>query len=69
VEVGDVVVLVEDVQGVPAGKEGKVMGVREDLVMVGCRIRERLEVVLVRPWEVLPEAKYQRFLKRRWPTQ
>ena len=34
---GELVVLVNDVQGVAAGKEGRVMSVREDAVLVECR--------------------------------
>ena len=61
---GEVVVLVNDVQGVAAGKEGRVMSVREDSVLVECRLQERLHFVLARTWDLLPETIYRRLLKR-----
>jgi hypothetical protein len=36
-EVGETVVLVGDVDGMPAGKEGLVMRVRGDMLLIGCR--------------------------------
>ena len=63
-KVGELVVLVTDVQGVAAGKVGRVMSVREDAVLVECRLQERLHFVLARTWDLLPEAIYQRSLKR-----
>ena len=62
---GEVVVLVNDVQGVTAGKEGRVMSVREDAVLVECRLQEQMHFVLARTWDLLPEAIYRRSLKRR----
>jgi hypothetical protein len=64
-EVGETVVLVGDVDGMPAGKEGRVMRVRGDMLLIGCRSADRLELVLARPWEVLPERKWSR-LRKRW---
>ena len=61
---GELVVLVNDVQGVAAGKEGRVMSVREDAVLVECRLEERLHFVLARMWDLLPETIYRRLLKR-----
>ena len=61
---GELVVLVNDVQGVAAGKEGRIMSVREDAVLVECRLEEQLHFVLARTWDLLPEAIYQRSLKR-----
>ena len=61
---GELVVLVNDVQGVAAGKEGRLMSVREDAVLVECRLEEQLHFVLARTWDLLPEAIYQRSLKR-----
>ena len=61
---GELVVLVIDVQGVAAGKEGRVMSVREDAVLVECRLQERLHFVLARTWDLLPETIYRRLLKR-----
>ena len=51
-------VLVEDVDGMPAGKEGLVMRVRGDMLLIGCRSGHRLEFLLARSWEVLPERKW-----------
>jgi len=64
VKAGELVVLVNDVQGVAAGKEGRVMSVREDAVLVECRLEERLHFVLARMWDLLPETIYRRLLKR-----
>jgi len=61
---GELVVLVTDVQGVAAGKVGRVMSVREDSVLVVCRLQERLHFVLARTWDLLPETIYRRLLKR-----
>ena len=64
-EIGDLVVFVNDVEGLEAGRNGRVMGLCDDTVMVGCRMRERLHMVLVHTWDVLPEAMWRRLLKRR----
>jgi hypothetical protein len=64
-EVGETVVFVGPVQGVEAGRHGRVMGLAEDKLMVECRVRERLECLLVNTWEVLPEQLWRRLLKRR----
>ena len=64
-EVGETVVFVSPVQGVEAGKHGRVMGLIDDGVMVQCRVRERLECVLVHTWDVLPEPLWERLLRRR----
>ena len=63
--------LVKDVEGVQAGKEARVMSVREseNAILLGYRRQERLELVLVRTWEVLPAEVYQRLLKKNWPEQ
>ena len=47
-KVGQLVVLVDDVDGVEAGREGCIMGVRNDMVTVGCQSRDRLHLVLAR---------------------
>jgi hypothetical protein len=60
---GETVVLVFDLDGIPAGKEGRVMKVRDDMLLIGCRSAHRLEFVLARPWEVLPEPKWRRLRK------
>jgi hypothetical protein len=63
-EVGETVVLVEDVDGMPAGKEGRVMRVRGDMLLIGCRSAHHLELVLAKSWEVLPERKWKRLKSR-----
>ena len=60
---GERVVLVNDVQGVDAGKQGRVMSVSDDAVLVECRLQERLHLVRARTWDLLPETIYRRFLK------
>ena len=62
-DVGEKVVLVGDVDGMPAGKEGMVMRVRDDMLLIGFRSAQRLEFVLARSWEVLPERKWRRLRK------
>ena len=59
-QVGEVVVLVEDVDGIEAGREGRIMSIRDNVVMVGCRSRDRLQFVLARTWEVLPQELFRR---------
>jgi hypothetical protein len=61
---GELVVLVTDVQGVAAGKVGRVTSVREDTVLGECRSEERLHSLLARRWDFLPETIYRRLLKR-----
>ena len=36
--------LVEDVDGVEAGREGRIMSVRDNMVMVGCRFARTLAI-------------------------
>ena len=62
-EIGESVVFVNDVECIEAGRHGRVMGLCD--VMVGCRMRERLQMVLVHTWDVLPEPMWRRLLKRR----
>ena len=64
VQVGEVVVLVENVDGVEAGREGRIMSVRDNMVMVSCRSRDRLQVIMARTWEVLPQELFLRLSKR-----
>jgi hypothetical protein len=64
-EIGASVVFVNNVEGVEVGRHGRVMGLCDDTVMVGCRMRERLQFVLVRTWDVLPEPMWHRLLRRR----
>ena len=63
-QVGELVVLVQDVEGVKAGREGRIMGVRDNMVMVGCRSRDRLQVIMARTWEVLPQELFCRLCAR-----
>ena len=64
-DIGETVVFVNDVEGVEAGRHGRVMGLCDDTVMVGCRMRERLQYILVHTWDLLPEPMWQRLLRRR----
>ena len=68
-EIGESVVFVNDVEGIQAGRHGRIMGLCDDTVMVGCRLRERLQYVLVHTWDVLPEPMWRRLLRRRQITQ
>ena len=63
--------LVKDVEGVQAAKEAPVISMREseNAIFLGYRRQERLELMLVRTWEVLPEEAYQRLLMKNWPEQ
>jgi hypothetical protein len=63
-DVGEALVLVSDLDGMPAGKEGMVMRVRADMLLIGFRSAERLEFVLARSWEVLPARKWRRLRER-----
>jgi hypothetical protein len=40
------------------------MSVRDDAVLVECRLQERLHLVRARTWDLLPETIYRRLLKR-----
>jgi hypothetical protein len=64
VKVGELVVLVDDVDGVEAGREGCIMGVRDDVVTVGCQSRDRLQLVLAHTWQVLPRELFRRLSAR-----
>jgi hypothetical protein len=57
-------VLVEDVDGIKTGHEGRIMSLRDNMVMVGCRSRDRLQLVLAHTWEVLPQELFRRLCKR-----
>jgi hypothetical protein len=69
VEVGQKVVFVRDVKGAEVGKQGTVMDVSDDVVVVGCRLDEHLAPVLAQMWDVLPERLWDRLLKRRSGTE
>ena len=68
-EIGEPVVFVNHVNGIEAGKHGRVMEMCDDTVMVGCRVRERFQCVLTHTWDVLPEPMWRRLLKRRQITK
>jgi hypothetical protein len=65
VVVGQKVVFVRDVRGAQVGKHGTVIGVSEDVVVVGCRLHEHLAPVTAQMWDVLPERLWERISKRR----
>jgi hypothetical protein len=56
-------VLVEDLEGVEAGREGRVIDVRDHTVMVGCRSGERSQLVMAHTWQLLPERLFRRLCK------
>ena len=60
---------VSSVEGVEAGKHGRVMGMCDDTVTVLCRVRARLQYLLVHTWDVLPEPMWRRLLRRRQVVQ
>jgi hypothetical protein len=57
-------VLVEDVDGVTAGREGCIMGMRDGMLTVGCQSRDRLQLVLARTWQLLPRELFHRLRAR-----
>ena len=61
--VGDSVVLVEPLDGVGAGQEGRVISVRDQMVTVACRSEERRQLVIARTWQLLPERVSRRLSK------
>ena len=63
-KVGELVVLLDDLDGVEAGREGCIMGVRDDMLTVGCQSRDRLHLVLARTWQVLPRELFRRLSTR-----
>ena len=63
-KVGQLVVLVDDVDGVEAGREDCIMGVHDDMVTVGCQSPDRLHLVLARTWQVLPRELFRRLSAR-----
>jgi hypothetical protein len=64
VKIGQLVVLVEDVDGVEAGREGFIMGARDEMLTVGCQTSERLHLVLAHPWQLLLREHFHRLSKR-----
>ena len=63
-KIGELVVLVDDVDGVEAGREGCIMGVRDNMLTVACQSRDRLHLVLARTWQVLPRELFRRLSAR-----
>jgi hypothetical protein len=63
-KVGQLVVLVDEVDGLEAGREGCIMGVRDDMLTVGCQTSERLHLVLAHTWQVLPRELFRRLSAR-----
>jgi hypothetical protein len=63
--VGESVVLVRHVDGVGEGTYGWVKGRTADRVVVECKVRDHLEVVLPHTWDVLPAQLWERLLRRR----
>jgi hypothetical protein len=64
VKVGQLVVLVDDVDGVEAGREGCIMGVRDEMLNVGCQSRDRLQLVLAHPWQLMLREHFRRLSAR-----
>jgi hypothetical protein len=64
-DVGQKVVFVRAVKGAEVGKQGTVMKVVDNIVVVDCTLQEHLAPVLAQMWDVLPERLYERLLKRR----
>ena len=56
--------LVDEVDGLEAGREGCIMGVRDDMLTVGCQTPGRLHLVLAHTWQVLPRELFRRLSKR-----
>jgi hypothetical protein len=63
--VGESVVLVRHVDGVEEGTYGWVKDRTADRVVVECKVRERLAVVLTHTWDVLPARLWERLLRPR----
>ena len=40
------------------------MGMRDNMLMVGCRSRDCLQVVMAHTWEVLPQELFRRLCAR-----
>ena len=59
-QAGDVAVLVDDVDGVEAGRERQIMSVRDNMLMVGFRSRDILREVIAHTWEALPQELFRR---------
>jgi hypothetical protein len=62
-EIGQKVVFVRDVKGAEVGKQGTVIQVAEDAVLVGCKSHGHFAPVLAQMWDVLPERLWKRISK------
>jgi hypothetical protein len=63
--VGESVVLVRRVDGVEEGTRGWVKHTNADEVVVECKVRERLALVLTHTWDLLPERLWERLMRHR----
>jgi hypothetical protein len=62
-EIGQKIVFVRDVNGAGVGKQGTVMRVADDAVLVGCKLHGHLAPVMVQMWDLLPERLWNRISK------
>jgi hypothetical protein len=63
-QVGQEVVFVREVEGAEVGRHGTVIDISDDVVVVGCEMKEKVSPVLAQMWDVLPERLWNRHLKR-----
>ena len=63
-QVGQEVVFVREVEGAEVGRHGTVIDISDDVVVVGCGMKEKVSPVLAQMWDVLPERLWDRLLKR-----
>jgi hypothetical protein len=64
-EIGQKVVFVRHVKGAGLGKHGTVIDLSDDVVLVGCRLREHLGAGARADWDVSPQRLWERISKRR----
>jgi hypothetical protein len=63
-QVGQEVVFVREVEGAEVGRHGTVIDISDDVVVVGCEMKEKVSPVLAQMWGVLPERLWNRLSKR-----
>ena len=63
-QVGQEVVFVREVEGADVGRHGTVIDISDDVVVVGCEMKEKVLPVLAQMWDVLPERLWNRLVKR-----
>jgi hypothetical protein len=68
-EIGQKVVFVRDVNGGEVGKQGTVMRVADDAVIVGCKLHGHLAPVVVQMWDLLPERLWNRISRPSGPEE